>query len=141
MTTVVTGATGHVGANLIRALLAQCRSVRALVHLDRRGIEDLDVEVIEGNVCDLDSLCRIFQGAEVVYHLTAHISLLMNEWPRCQQINVGGVRNVVEACLRCDVKRLVHFSSIHAVCTADGRSALDEASPYVKKKGSADIVV
>jgi len=131
MTTVVTGATGHVGANLIRSLLAQGRSVRALVHVDRRAVEGLNVELVEGNVCDLDSLCRAFQGAEVVYHLTARISLLMNEWPRCQQINVGGVRNVVEACLRCGVKRLVHFSSIHAFAQEPKNIPLDETRHLV----------
>jgi dihydroflavonol-4-reductase len=132
MTIVVTGATGHVGANLVRTLLAQGRSVRALVHVDQRGIEGLDVEVFEGSICDLDSLCRAFDGAEVVYHLTAHISLLMNEWPRCQQINVGGVRNVVEACLRCGVKRLVHFSSIHAFAQEPKDIPIDETRHLVE---------
>jgi len=132
MTTVVTGATGHVGANLVRALLAQGRSVRALVHVDRRGIEGLDIEVVEGNICSSDSLCRAFDGTEVVYHLTAHISLLMNEWPRCQRINVGGVRNVVEACLRCGVKRLVHFSSIHAFVQEPKDVPIDETRHLVE---------
>ena len=50
MTVVVTGAAGHAGANLVRALLAQGRPTRALVHVDRQAIEGLDVEVIEGDI-------------------------------------------------------------------------------------------
>lgn len=68
MTVVVTGATGHVGANLVRALLAQGRPTRALVHLARKAVQGLEVEVIEGDICDLESLVDAFEGAKVVYH-------------------------------------------------------------------------
>jgi dihydroflavonol-4-reductase len=71
MKTVVTGATGHVGANLVRALLDQGRSVRVLLHVNRRAIEGLDVEVAEGDVCDANSLFKAFEGADVVYNLSA----------------------------------------------------------------------
>jgi nucleoside-diphosphate-sugar epimerase len=84
MTTVVTGANGHVGANLIRALLDRGRTVRALVHTNRQAIENLNIDMFRGNVCDLPSLCEAFKDAEVVYHLAARISLSMDEWhPEC----------------------------------------------------------
>ena len=51
MLVVVTGAAGHAGANLIRALLAQGRPTRALVHVNRQVVEELEaVEVIEGGM-------------------------------------------------------------------------------------------
>jgi dihydroflavonol-4-reductase len=129
--TVVTGATGHVGANLVRSLVAQGRLVRALVHVDRRAVEGLDIEVVEGDVCDMHSICRAFYGAEVVYHLSVHISLLMSEWSECEKVNVIGTRNVVEACLRCGVKRLVHFSSIHAFVQEPKGAPVDETRSLV----------
>ncbi|MBL7062134.1 MAG: NAD-dependent epimerase/dehydratase family protein [Dehalococcoidia bacterium] len=131
MTTVVTGANGHVGANLIRALLARGRAVRALVHTNRKAIESLNVDMVRGDVCDLPSLCEAFKDAEVVYHLAARISLSMDEWPLCESINVTGTRNVVEACLRCGVRRLVHFSSIHAFEQEPLDIPLDESRPLV----------
>ena len=82
MTVVVTGATGHIGANLVRALIAKGRPARSLVHVNRRAIEGLDTEIVQGDVRDHESLCRAFNGAEVVYHLAADISLLMDDWPR-----------------------------------------------------------
>ncbi len=100
MAIVVTGAAGHVGGNLVRALLARGRPMRALVHRDRRALDGLGVETIAGDVCDLASLLRAFEGAEVVYHVAAHISLSMGDWPRLEAVNVTGTRNVVEACLR-----------------------------------------
>jgi dihydroflavonol-4-reductase len=129
--TVVTGASGLVGANLIRSLLEQGRNVRTLIHWDRRAIEGLDVEVSGGNICDAESLYRAFDGADVVYHLAAHISLSMSDWPKTEEINVIGTRNVVDACIKCGVRRLVCFSSIHAYTQEPFDIPVDESRPLV----------
>jgi dihydroflavonol-4-reductase len=134
MTVVVTGAAGHVGANLVRALLAQGRPTRALVHVDRKSVEGLDVEVIEGDIRDPDSLVDAFDGAEVVYHLAAHISLSREEWLLLESVNVIGTRNVVEACLHRGVHRLVHFSSIHTIAQAPKDIPVDESHPLVESR-------
>jgi len=129
---VVTGAAGHAGANLVRALV-QGRPVRALVHLDRKALEGLDIEVVTGDICDPDSLLKAFAGAEVVYHLAARISIAKESWSRLEAVNVIGTRNVVEACLRCGVRRLVHFSSIHTIAdTTD--IPVDESDPLVESR-------
>ena len=65
---VVTGASGLVGGNLVRALLSQGRPVRALVHHDRRALDGLDVETASADLNDLASLEQAFRGAQVVYH-------------------------------------------------------------------------
>lgn len=131
MTVVVTGASGHVGGNLLRTLLAAGRPVRALVHRDRRAVEGLDLEVLQGDICDLATLRRAFAGAEVVYHTAAYISILGNEWPLLEQVNILGTRNVVQACLECGVRRLVHFSSIHALEQEPLDVPVDESRPLV----------
>lgn len=131
MTIVVTGAAGHLGGNLVRALLGRERPVRALVHRDRRALEGLGVETVRGDVRDPASLRRAFEGAEVVYHAAAAISLLSSEWPLLEAINVTGTRNVIEACRRCNVRRLVHFSSIHALVQEPLDVPVDEARPLV----------
>ncbi len=146
MSVLVTGATGHLGCNLVRALLAKGRRVRVLIHNTRLGIEGLDVEAVHGDVLDPDSLLRAFDGSEVVYHLAGHISLLPGDRPLMEAVNIEGVRNVVEACLRTGVRRLVHFSSIHAIKDIpDG--AVDEtcsladspyAPPYDRTKAAGE---
>ncbi|MFC1950788.1 NAD-dependent epimerase/dehydratase family protein [Chloroflexota bacterium] len=125
MNTVVTGATGHIGANLIPALLERGRQVRAVVHHTRPAIDDPKLELVSGNIGDVELLCRAFDGADVVYHLAAAISLSKKGWPLVEKINVIGTRNVVEACLRSDVRRLVAFSSIHAI--SDTQGCIDES--------------
>jgi dihydroflavonol-4-reductase len=131
---VVTGAAGHAGANLVRALVAQGSPVRALVHLDRRALEGLDIEAVSGDICDLESLLKAFAGAEVVYHLAARISISEERWSRLEAVNVIGTRNVVEACLRCGVRRLVHFSSIHTLIDTAEDIPVDESNPLVESK-------
>jgi dihydroflavonol-4-reductase len=131
MTVVVTGAAGHLGGNLVRILLERGQAVRTLVRRDRRAIAGLDVEVVEGDICDPASLRRAFAGAQVVYHAAAYISILRSEWPHLEAVNVVGTRHVVAACLECGVRRLVHFSSIHAIMQEPLDSPVDESRPLV----------
>lgn len=134
MTVVVTGASGHIGANLVRTLIAQGRTVRALVHIDHRAIKGLDIEQVEGDVRDVHSLLCAFNGAEVIYHLAGYISLQMDEWSLCEAINVAGTRNVVNACLQSGVRRLIHFSSMSAFEQEPVDVTLDENRPLVESQ-------
>ena len=77
MTVAVTGAAGHVGANLVRALLSEGRSVRALVRDDTRGVDGLDVVTIRTDVLDPSALREAFDGVDVVYHLAAKKYILI----------------------------------------------------------------
>lgn len=131
MKTVVTGATGHVGNNLIRLLCEQGRSVRALVHIRRQETDIAGVEIAKADICDQESLCRVFDGAEVVYHLAAIISLSMDDWHSLEEVNIKGTRNVVEACIRCGVRRLVYFSTIHTMVQEPMNMTLDEYRPLL----------
>ncbi len=134
MTVVVTGATGHIGANLVRSLVEKGRPTRCLVHVSTGALKGLDAEIVHSNICDVESLCHAFRGADVVYHLAACISLSMNDWPRLESVNVQGTRNVIEACLRSGVQRLVHFSSIHALAQEPLTSPVDESRPLTVSK-------
>lgn len=139
MTVAVTGAAGFVGNNLVRALLAQGRPARALIlHPGERAVlEGLPVEFQQADVRDPDSLLRAFSGAEVVYHLASAISLQPDDWPLVRAINADGTRHVVEACERCGVRRLVHFSSFHALEQAPLDLPLDENAPLISAARSA----
>jgi dihydroflavonol-4-reductase len=130
MITVVTGASGHVGNTLVRALLAQGRRVRVLVHHNTTSLDGLDVERVMGDVADAASLNRAFKDADTVYHLAAVISIDDNCWDEIEPVNVRGVQNMVSACLENGVRRLVHFSSIHAINQRPFDSPVDESRPY-----------
>jgi dihydroflavonol-4-reductase len=123
---LVTGATGHVGAQLVRALLDDGRRVRALVREDRRALAGLPVETVVGDVRDPSSVLRALDGVEAVYHLAALISLTGEQGGRVRAVNVDGTRAVVDGCLARGVPRLIHFSSIHALSPSPRGEVLDE---------------
>jgi dihydroflavonol-4-reductase len=126
MSILVTGATGHIGANLVRALITQGRRVRVLAHVNTRAIDGLKVEVVYGDVRRPESLYPAFEGIETVYHLAACLSLTPTNWKDMEPVNVDGTKNIIEACLRSGVKRLVHFSSVHAMIP-DSQEVIDES--------------
>ena len=145
---VVTGASGLVGGNLVRALLAQGRPVRALVHRDHRALDGLDVETIPANLTNPSSLQQAFRGAEVVYHLASSISISTENWEELERVNVSGTRNVIEACLQNNVRRLLYFGSVHAYDHAPFDQPMDEdrllltgdhIHPYERSKALAEM--
>jgi dihydroflavonol-4-reductase len=129
MLTLVTGASGHVGNNLVRSLLAEGRNVRILIHKDSATLDKLNVEKFRGDVRDRDSLNAAIKGADVVYHLAARVSIETKGWEILHAVNTVGARNITESCLKNDVRRLVHFSSIDAVEQKPTDIAVDEKSP------------
>ncbi len=136
---VVTGASGHLGANLVRGLLAAGHEVRCVVRRDTRALDGLPVVRVSGDVLDPASLGAAFRGAEVVYHLAAVISLSGDPDGRVARVNVEGTRNVVEACRGAGVRRLVHFGSIHAAWTGDSGSR--GLTDYDRSKAASLAVV
>jgi dihydroflavonol-4-reductase len=135
----VTGASGLIGGNLVRTLLDQGLAVRALVHSDRRALAGLDVETVQADLLDSEALAQAMCGCEVVYHLAGLISLEMNTLAATEQINVHGVRAVVDASLRAGVRRLIHFSSIHALDTHPHELPVDEDRPLVDEHPGPDV--
>lgn len=126
MDTAITGASGHIGGVLVREILGQGRTARVLARSDRRALEGLDAEIVDGDVTDPDSLMELFDGVHTVFHLAAKISILGPEGGSVEKINVEGTKNVIAACLRRGVRRLIHFSSIHAFSSRPAGGVIDE---------------
>lgn len=134
MTVVVTGAAGHIGGNLVRALVARGRRVRAVVHRDRRALEGLDVEMVTGDLLDAGFVSEAVQGADVVYHLAAAITLHGGDVGGVLRVNVEGTRHVAAACRARGVGRLIHFSSVHALAQRPLDTPLDESRPLATSR-------
>lgn len=112
-------------------MLLRGRKVRSLVHVNEQPLDNLDTEIVKGDISDIESLYRAFNGADVVYHLASHISISMNDWSLCEAINITGTQNTVAACLHCNVKRLVYFSSIHTLMNNSKKHTIDESCPVI----------
>lgn len=129
---VITGATGHLGNVLVRKLINQGKKVRVLIlpGEDTVSLEGLEVEKVEGDVRDPDSLRKAFEGADIVYHCAGIISILPGQQKQLYQVNVLGTRNVVNMCLETKVKRLVYTSSIHALSEPAPGIVFDESREF-----------
>jgi len=150
MLAVVTGASGHLGANLVRTLIGRNWQVRALVYHDTRALEGLDIDRAPGDILYEDSLKKIFSGADVVFHLAGRISVVSWDREKAEAVNITGVQNVVNACIATGVKRLIHTSSFHAHKQEpldepldESRPLLDEGEypPYDHSKASGERIV
>ena len=112
---LITGGSGHVGANLSRELINQGYKVRCIDYdNDYRAFKNLDIELIKADITDKDSLKPAFKDVEVVFHTAAFISLDRRYENLIRKINVEGTKNVCEASVDANIKKLVHFSSIDA---------------------------
>lgn len=141
MTAVVTGASGHLGANLCRALLdggargsgsvpRRRERVRAVDLRRGPGLGGLDVDFVAADVADPAGLRAALAGADVVYHLAARISIAGDPDGAVWRTNVAGARIAAEAALAAGARRFVHCSSLHAfdVAACRGRP-VDESAP------------
>lgn len=124
--------------------------MRALVYEASPALEGLDVLAVPGDVLSPETLEPAFDGADWVFHLAARIFLDRDAGGMGRRVNVDGTAHVVDACLRCGVKRLVHFSSIHASSPFPRTTPVDETRPlclgirtpgYDQSKAEAEVVI
>ncbi len=132
---LVTGSTGFIGNVLIQKLLERGQKVRAFLRptSDLIALKDLSVERVTGNILDQRSLVEAFQGIDTVYHLAAKISIMPGEDRLIRKINLEGTRNVIKACLKAKVKKLIYTSTIHALKEPPMGTVIDECMPYDPK--------
>ncbi|MDQ1248703.1 MAG: hypothetical protein QG597_3076 [Actinomycetota bacterium] len=130
MTTLVTGAAGHLGLTLVQLLLERGETVRALDLRPTEQLRALPVDVVQADLTDPAALSTAFDGIDRVFHTAALISLAMDQWPALEAVNVQGVRTIVTACRAHGVERLVHFSSIEAL-DLEGDGPVTEDTPLV----------
>ncbi|MBI2460513.1 MAG: NAD-dependent epimerase/dehydratase family protein [Candidatus Rokubacteria bacterium] len=124
MPALVTGATGFIGATLVRELLAEEEAVRVLARptSDRRAIEGLPVEVAVGDLLDPASLPAALRGCRVLYHVAADYRLFAREPALLYRTNVEGTRALLQAALDLGVERVVYTSSVGTLgLPGDGR--------------------
>lgn len=152
---VVTGASGFIGSHLVELLVREGHQVKAYVHYNSQGrwrhFEQVDkevmdnVEIVAGDIADPGSVDNAVKGADAVFHLAALIGIPYSYVAPESYVrtNVIGTLNVLEACRRHNVGRMLHTSTSETYGTAqyvpiDEKHPLVGQSPYSATKVGAD---
>jgi dihydroflavonol-4-reductase len=93
------------------------------------SISGLEVEAVEGDVLNMDSLFKSFEGIRGVFHLAGVISIMPGSNEFVRRVNVEGTKNILRVATEKRVKKLVYTSSIHAIKRME-QGIIDETLPY-----------
>lgn len=152
----VTGAAGHLGTAVVNQLADAGQRVRALLLPGDQGAARLPdgVEAFYGDVCDRASVGEFLAHSPkeraVVIHAAGIVSIASKIDDHLREVNIGGTRNLLEACKRQKVDRLVHVSSVHAILEKPAGETIAETDRfdpalveggYAKSKAEATALV
>lgn len=129
-TAFVTGGSGYIGRNLIRGLVNDGLTVRALARSDaaEKTLLDVGAQPIRGEILDVAALAGGLAGADVVFHLAG----LTQEWgdpADFQAVHVDGTRAVVQEARQASVPVVVHVSSNSVMLDGTPVDGFDESVP------------
>ena len=132
MKVLVTGATGFLGGWMVKKLLHEGVEVR-IIRRPSSSLEELEglqIELADGDVTNAESLVEASRGVDSIFHLAGLIAYSRAQRPQMERVNVGGTQNVIDACVKNKIRRLVHLSSVVAIGASFDGVPLNEESPY-----------
>ena len=147
---LVTGATGYIGAHLVKALVAEEHTVHAIVRNVKKAeqIKLEGVEIFEGSFCDAEAVKKAVAGCDGVYHLGGNAAIWEKDVKRYFDVNVEGTKIVMEAAMEAGVGRVVFTSSagvlgpsVSKVVTEDKSRDLDFFNEYESSKALAESLM
>jgi dihydroflavonol-4-reductase len=140
---LVTGAAGFIGSNVVQELLDEGVGVRAMVlpGEDMRNLTGMDVEKVEGNVLDVESIDAALKGCDTLFHLAAIYCIWVPDRSCFFRVNLQGSRNVLWAAKRAGVEKIVYTSSIAGLGIAPGKQLSDETTEFNQWENPSDYVL
>ncbi len=132
----ITGATGLVGAYLIKQLIRQNKNIKALYRTEI-PYNSPNVEWIQGDIFDTVLLEEILNDVDEVYHCAAKVSFNPKHKKELFKTNVEGTANIVNACLNTGVKKLLHVSSVSALGRLRENVIVNEAMQWSEETNNS----
>lgn len=150
MAYVITGATGHIGNNLVRQLVKRKEYVVVLVRKIDVSIKNLPIKYCIGNLFDIDFLCANIHEGDYVIHLAAVIDIKDKKAQETKRVNYELTKLITDICIKRKVKQLVYCSSVDAIYKEKAEELIKEPvlidpskfdSNYGKTKAMATVYV
>lgn len=132
MRVLVTGGGGFLGSSIVRLLHARGDRVTSLARGRHPQIEAFVGQSIQGDIRDPECVHAACRGMDAVIHV-ASIPKIWGARREFESINIGGTRNVIDACRKCGVTRLVYTSTPSVVFGKGDLCGVDESTPYPEK--------
>ena len=131
MKTLITGANGFIGSAVLRQLLDRGEAVRVMVrpNSDRRNISGLDVEIVEADLLDTDSLIKAVGGCDNIYHIAADYRIWIPDPKVMYRINIDGTLALFKAAMSQSLNKIVYTSSVSALGLIGDGTPGDETTP------------
>jgi len=131
-TTLVTGATGFIGSHLVRSLNRRGIRPRVLVRAtsNRSNLDDLEAEIIQGDLLDPSSLRRALDGCQQVYHVAGYVSSRPGDRRRLFDSNTQGTISIMDAAHEVGVSRITYLGSVTALGASEEPRIFEETMPY-----------
>jgi len=143
MKILVTGADGLLGNNLVRELLQRNHEVSVFL-LDEKqdaiGLENLPVIRHYGNILDQQAIDQAIEGKDMVIHAAASTQVYPPRAAFIGEINVKGTSNVIEACLRHGIKRLIHVGTANSFAPGNKDNPGTESGPFTGERYGLDYI-
>ena len=129
---LVTGGGGFLGGAIVRRLVERGEHVRSFSRGFYNELESLGVEQIRGDIEDKDAVERACKGVDLVFHVAAKAGV-WGDYSEYFKTNVTGTKNVIAACIKHKVSRLVYTSSPSVIFNGTDMEGVDESVPYPEK--------
>ncbi|MHC4993505.1 MAG: NAD-dependent epimerase/dehydratase family protein [Planctomycetota bacterium] len=129
MKALVTGGGGFLGGAIVRQLIERGDKVITFQRGDYPELAELGAAVVRGDLTDTEAIAAAAEGVDAVFHVAARAGV-WGSYDSYYRANVVGTRNVVAACVRHDVPRLVFTSSPSVTFGGRDEDGVDESHPY-----------
>lgn len=126
---LVTGGGGFLGGAVVRRLIKRGDVVRSFSRGFYPELASLGVEQIQGNITDKKAVEKATEGMDLVFHIAAKPGV-WGDYADYFQPNVIGTKNIIAACVKHNVSRLVYTSSPSVVFNGTDMEGVDESTPY-----------
>ncbi len=129
MKILVTGGGGFLGQAIVNLSLQQGATISSFSRNLYPRLTALGVEQSVGDLSDLSAVIKAVDGCDLVYHVAAKAGV-WGSYADFYQPNVIGTKNIIQACRKCNVNRLVYTSSPSVVFDGSDMENIDESIPY-----------